>query len=211
MIEERRKVLAAVETWVRQKLDADGAVAHGWPHIDRVRRNIKVLAAPEGVDPLLAEVAALVHDVGRTVPGPESEHGARSATMAKSILVDLPLRNEERRAILYAVAWHNGQRDDTQLLCVLRDADMLDALGAIGIMRAFMSKGTLPPYDCEAFFDPDNVQRPPVHASDQVQLQLRFYDWLSTGTARRMAEERAVFMQGFISQIRWELAVVNDE
>jgi uncharacterized protein len=174
-----------------------------------VRQNIRVLAEREEVEPWLAEIAALLHDVGRTLPGPESEHGARSADMAEPLLARLPLSEEETRAVLYAVAWHNSKRDDTPLLCVLRDADMLDALGAVGIMRAFMSKGTLPPYDSEAPFDPDSVQWPPVHASDQVRLQLKFHNWLNTDTARRMAKERAEFMQGFIFQIRRELSAIT--
>jgi HD superfamily phosphodiesterase len=89
------------------------------------------------------------------------------------------------------------------------DADMLDALGAIGIMRAFMSKPHLPPYDSEEPFGPDSAQRPPAHASDQVRLQLKFYDWLLTDTARQMAEERATYMRGFITQMRWELSAAD--
>lgn len=208
---KRQDVLVAVETWVRERVDADGAVAHGWLHTDRVRQNTRELAAEEGVDPWLAEIAALLHDVGRTLPGPESKHGARSAEMAEPFLAKLPLNEDERKEVLFAVRWHNSKRDDTPLLCVLRDADMLDALGAIGIMRAFMSKGNLPPYDSDAPFDPGRVRRPPIHASDQVRLQLRFHDWLNTGTARRMAEERTEYMRGFISQMRWELSSTDGE
>jgi uncharacterized protein len=208
---ERQKAMAAVETWVRKHVDADGAVAHGWLHTDRVRQSIRVLAAEEGVDPWLAEIAALLHDVGRTLPGPEDEHGIRSAQMAEPLMAELPLSEEERSAVLYAVGWHNSKRDDTPLLRVLRDADMLDALGAIGIMRAFMSKGTLPAYDSEAPFDPDKVRLPPMHASDQVRLQLKFYKWLNTTTARRMAKERTEYMRGFISQVCWELSTIGGE
>jgi uncharacterized protein len=206
---KRQKALVLVEHWVRERVAVDGAIAHGWLHIDRVRHNIRELAAAEGVDLVLAEMAALLHDVGRTVPGPESEHGARSAAMAEPLLAVLPLTNEELNAVLYAVAWHNSQRDDTMLLRVLRDADMLDALGAIGIMRAFMSKAYLPPYDSDMPFDPDGVRRPPANASDQVRLQLEFFEWLNTDVARRMAEERVAYMRGFITQVRRELSTAG--
>ena len=65
MTTERQKALATVEIWVRERVEANGAIAHGWLHIDRVRQNIRSLAAAEGVDPVLAEMAALLHDVGK--------------------------------------------------------------------------------------------------------------------------------------------------
>ncbi|MCL7454036.1 MAG: HD domain-containing protein [Anaerolineae bacterium] len=66
-------MLAPVEAWVRQTLDQAGSTTHGWLHTERVRRHIRLLARAEGVDPLLAELAALLHDVGRSQAGPESE------------------------------------------------------------------------------------------------------------------------------------------
>ena len=209
MTEEQQEALEKVEAWVRERVEADGSIAHGWLHTERVRENIRILAAAEGVDPLLAEMAALLHDVGRTLPGPESEHGTRSADLARPLLADLPLTMEECSAVLYAVGWHNSKRDDTPLLRVLRDADMLDGLGAIGIMRAFMSKGHLSPYDNDAPFDHNRARQPPVYASDQIWLQLKFYGWLNTDAARQMAEERAAFMQDFITQMRCELSGVD--
>jgi uncharacterized protein len=205
-MDDRQAVLARVETWVRVALASDGAVAHGWLHTDRVRRNVRVLARAEGVDPFLAELAALFHDVGRTQPGPEEEHGARSAVLAEPLLAELPLSDDEREAVLHAVHWHNSQRADSPLLLVLRDADMLDGLGAIGLMRGFMSKAHLLPYEAEAPFDLGRARRPPVHASDQIWLQSQFYGWLNTDTARRMAEKRLAFMEAFVTQLCEELS-----
>jgi HD superfamily phosphodiesterase len=205
-IDRDQELVGQVEAWVRHRLEKNGSVAHGWPHTHRVRCNVLPLARAEGVDPVLAEVAALLHDVGRTQPGPESEHGARSATMAEPLLADLPLSAEERRAVLHAVRWHNSARRDTPLLLVLRDADMLDGLGAIGLMRAFMSQAHLLPYDPDAPFDQERAQRPPLYVSDQIWLQYKFYDWLNTATARQMAEARFAFMAAFVTQMHQELS-----
>jgi uncharacterized protein len=202
---QKQAAVSKIEAWVREALEAEGPRAHGWLHTDRVRRNILALAPAEGVDPFLAELAALIHDVGRTRPGPEEQHGARSAAMAAPILKDLLLSNDEQEDVLHAVRWHNSGRRDTPLLCVLRDADMLDALGAIGIMRAFMSKGHLPAYDPNNPFAKGNTNWPTVSASDQVLGQIEFYHWLNTNTARNMAEERFTFMKVFVAQIRHEL------
>jgi uncharacterized protein len=197
--------IAAVESWVRDKLEAGGSPAHGWLHTDRVRHHIRYLAQAEDVDPVLAEIAALLHDVGRTEPGPEEEHGARSAAMAEPLLHTLPLADGERQAVLHAVRWHNSTRADSPLLCTLRDADMLDGLGAIGIMRGFMSKGHLPRYDPGAPFERDGSGWPAFSASDQILGQMRFYAWLNTETARQMAVERFDFMRAFVAQVQREV------
>lgn len=201
--------VSQIEAWVRETLEAGNKRAHGWLHTDRVRRSAVILARAEGVDPLLAELAALLHDVGRTQPGLEDEHGARSAAMAEPLLAELPLGESERQAVLHAIRWHNSQRSDTPLLCVVRDADMLDGLGAIGIMRAFMSKGHLPPYDAGVPFPEENGGWPAQSASDQLRGQMKFYDWLNTATAREMAKDRIALMQAFVTQARQEITATD--
>ena len=203
----KQAVVAAIEVWVRRRLDARSETTHGWLHVDRVRRNILALACVEGVDPFLAELAALLHDVGRTQPGPESEHGARSEALITPLLAELPLAKEEREAIRFAVRWHNSGRTDTRLLCILRDADMLDGLGAIGIMRAFMSRSHLPPYDPDAPFEMGDKRWPALYCSDQLDGQMAWYDWLNTETAHQMANDRIALMRAFVAQARNEIGI----
>lgn len=201
-MDARRQVIEQIETWVRGLFEENPAVAHDWLHVDRVRRNILVIAAAEGVDPWLAEIAALIHDAGRTQPGPEAEHGARSATLAASLLAGLPLTDDQREAILFAVRWHSSLRVDTPLLCVLRDADMLDGMGALGLMRAWMSKGDLPAYDAAAPFA-DSFTRPPATVADQIRFQMSWRPVTLTG--QEMARQRLAFMHTFMKQIQSEI------
>jgi uncharacterized protein len=205
-MDSRCSAIAQVAAWARNVLEAAEERAHGWLHTDRVRRHILVLARAEGVDPFLAELAALLHDVGRTQPGPESEHGGRSAAMAAPVLAGIPLTDDERSAVLHAIRWHNSSRADSLLLCILRDADMLDGLGAIGIIRAFMSRSHLLPYDPAAPFETDAERWPALYSSDQLLGQIKWYGWLNTGTARQMAEDRVDFMHAFIKQAQQEVA-----
>lgn len=203
---DRQAVLDTVESWVREKMEQAPSTAHGWLHTDRVRRQILVLARAEGVDLFLAELAALLHDVGRCQPGPEEEHGARSAEMAGPFLADLALGPEELDAVLHAVRWHNSGRADTRLLCVLRDADMLDGLGAMGIIRAFMSRSHLLPYDPGAPFGDNGGRWPALFSTDQLLGQMAWYERLNTESARRLAAERFAFMRAFVAQAQRELA-----
>jgi uncharacterized protein len=198
-------VLDAVEGWVRAKLDAGHEAAHGWLHTYRVRRHILILAPAEGVDPFLAELAALLHDVGRTTPGPEEEHGARSAALAEPLLASLAMSAEDQEAVLHAVRWHNSGRADSRLLCILRDADMLDGLGVMGIIRAYMSRSYLPPYDPGDPFGDNQDRWPAIYGSDQFLGQMAWYDLLNTETARQLAADRIAFMRAFIAQARQEL------
>lgn len=204
-MEARDVSVGRVEAWVRGLLDADSRPAHGWLHTDRVRCNVLILARSEGVDPVLAELAALLHDVGRTQPGPEDEHGARSAAMAEPLLADLPLTASERESVLQAVRWHNSKRRDTLLLRILRDADMLDGLGALGLMRAFMSKSHLLPYDAGAPFERSEGRWPAVFCSDQILAQMDWYRWLNTDRARQLARKRISFMETFLAQLQGEI------
>jgi uncharacterized protein len=206
MPNQKSAILKEAEAWVRGRLEASDHRAHGWPHTRRVRGNIQILAQPEGVDPFLAELSALLHDVGRTLPGPENEHGARSAILVEPFLAELPLTDGEREAVLHAVRWHNSGRADAPLLCILRDADMLDGLGAIGIIRAFMSRSHLAPYEPDAPFVRGRAQWPARYSTDQLFGQMDWFDRLNTDTAREMARERLSFMEAFVEQARREIS-----
>ena len=202
---DQQAVLDTVEGWVRARLEEGRSAAHGWLHTDRVRRHILILARAEGVDPFLAELAALLHDVGRSQPGPEEEHGARSEALARPLLGGLPLSEGQREAVLHAVRWHNSGRADSPLLCILRDADMLDGLGVMGIIRAFMSRSHLPPYDPADPFGDNDGRWPALYSSDQLLGQMAWYGRLNTGSARRLAADRIAFMQAFVAQAQREL------
>jgi HD superfamily phosphodiesterase len=202
---ERLALVQQVAAWARHKLETGDLHTRAWFHTDRVRRTILTLARVEGVDPVLAELAALLHDVGRTEPGPESEHGARSA--AETLVADLPLSDAEVKPVVHAIRWHNSGRADTQLLRVLRDADMLDGLGAIGIVRAFMGRSQLLPYDPDAPFATGGDRWPALFCSDQLLGQMDWYYRLNTATTRDLAQERFAFMERFIAPARKEIAI----
>ena len=203
LISKNRNVIK-LESWVRGLFYTQPVTAHGWLHTTRVQRLSETLAEAEGVDQFLATCAALLHDIGRTLPGSDAEHGRRSADLAAPFLQGLHLTDEERREILHAIRWHNSGRDDTKLLCVVRDADMLDALGAIGVMRACISRAHLPLYNGDTPFDGE-CQRESRWVSDQILYQLSFEKWLNTTTGKKMAKRRIRFMKSFIEQSKREL------
>ena len=106
------------------------------------------------------------------------------------------MSDRERERVAYAARWHNSVRTDDPLLCVLRDADMLDGMGAIGLARAFMSKHMLPPFDPERLLDAP-PRWPPETVADQIRYQVEWLERMNTESGRALARERAAFMAAF--------------
>jgi uncharacterized protein len=216
--------IAQIEQYVRETMGAaqDPALrlAHGYKHVDRVRRWALRIAAEEGYDELpIVEAAALLHDVGLAYLGPgeaRGRHGAAGAEAAARYLQEEGLFSKaERGAIVEAVGCHNVLGCGGELAAILRDADMLDALGAVGVMRAFTSKYALPEYD------PGNVRGETWGLTardydrrfaagegigptivDQINFQISFADNLSTESAQRAAKPLVAYMRDFL----WQLA-----
>jgi HD superfamily phosphodiesterase len=222
-----RSAIEHIEHYVCETMevaqDPDLRLAHDYKHVARVRRWALRVADEEGYgELLLVEAAALLHDVGLAHLGPgtpRSQHGAVGAEVAARYLQQEGSFSEaERGAIVEAVGCHNVLRCGGELAAILRDADMLDALGAVGIVRAFVSKYAQPEYD------PANVKGETWGLGardydrrfaagegvgstivDQINFQISFAGNLSTGSARRAAAPLVTYMRGFLRQLAHEV------
>ena len=240
-------LVARTEAYVREVMSGQShamAVAHDFKHVDRVRNWALLFAREEGYPDLqTVEITALLHDIGLGhVSGPEAEqthvvlpaHGPLGAEMAREFLKansDLSARTLDRIAEAirhhsdapFAVTEHiRSLEDGGALLKILRDADMMDAMGAVGLMRAMTSKAFLPEYDptnikgpawglSTAEFraalrvEPGSKRTPVETIVDQVNQQIRYYDGLHTAAARRSATPLVQFMKRFVSQLESEI------
>ncbi|WP_456448463.1 HD domain-containing protein [Oceanithermus sp.] len=185
---------------------------HDWWHVWRVWRLARRIAAAEGADPLLVELAALGHDVedhklGRTegtLAAWLTEAGVDEATAAR--VVEITQRVSFKGAgVPDAMPTLEGR--------VVQDADRLDAIGAIGIARAFAYGGARG----RLLYDP--AETPELHARFEDYKKtnssslMHFYEKLfllkerlHTPTARAIAEERHAFMERFVQRFlaEWE-------
>ncbi|HET6425706.1 MAG TPA: HD domain-containing protein [Planctomycetaceae bacterium] len=204
------KLINETAAFVREKLAGDSS-GHDWWHIDRVRRNACRLAVAEGADPLVTELAALLHDIadwkfhgGDEMAGPRAARQWLEQHAVDSRVVD------HVGEIIAAVSFKGaGVKTDMPTLegrCV-QDADRLDAIGAIGIARAFAFGG----HFGRAIYDPEHP--PELHDSFAAykskggpsinhfyEKLLLLKDRMQTATGRKMAEERHRFLETFLAQ-----------
>jgi uncharacterized protein len=199
-----------------------GEMAHDQHHLVRVYRWALRLAPEAGADADLAGATALVHDlafVAKDSPD-RALGGERSATAAPVVLAAAGYLPDEIAAISSAVrtsSWSRGLAPENALGVVLQDADRLDALGAIGLLRTaacgqFMASAERP----GRFYDPlDPLAASARALDDRTQVVDHLYAKLfrlAAGmhlpTAKVEAERRNRFLHAFVAQLQHEVAPV---
>ena len=190
----------------------EGADAiHDFDHVLRVLALAERLAQQENADLEIVRTATLLQDVARG-HGDRlvADHAQAGAEFARELLAGHP--PEKVEAVAHAVAAHRfrtGPPPQTLEAQVLHDADKLDAIGAIGVARAFAYGGyegqrlwaDVPPDYHES--QATRHQHTPVH---EYQIKLsKIKDRLLTESARKLAEDRHTFMVTFFEQLDQEV------
>lgn len=184
---------------------------HDFDHVLRVLALAERLARAEGADLEIVRTATLLHDVARGQGDRlTTDHAQAGADIARQLLAGHP--PEKVEAVAHAIAAHRfrtGPAPQTLEAKVLHDADKLDAIGAIGVARAFAFGG----HEGQRLWakvSPDyqeskstRHQHTPVHEY-QIKL-IKIKDRLLTDSARRLAEERHAFMVTFYEQLEREV------
>ncbi len=186
---------------------------HDLDHVLRVAALAERIARAEGADVDVVVAAAWLHDLPSE--GREN-HAKEAAARAKHILeenTDWPPERIENA--VHAVRAHRF-RDRSVMprtleAKVLYDADKLDAIGAIGVARAFAYAGlhgerlwAVPPSEVDlAAPVPEGRDYTPVH--ELVYKLSRIKSTLYTATARRIAEDRHAFMLAFFGRLQAEV------
>ena len=190
----------------------EGADAiHDFDHVLRVLALAERLALAEGADVEIVRAAALLHDVARAhADGAAGDHAQAGADVARRVLAGHP--QEKVEAVAHAIAAHRfraGPAPQTVEARVLHDADKLDAIGAIGVARAFAYGGPRGqrlwaevPAGYQESAD-GRGEHTPVH---EFQMKLvRIRERLLTGSARRLAAERHAVMVAFFDRLEQEV------
>ncbi len=186
--------------------------AHDLAHLDRVWANARAIAGPD-IDQQVLLAACYLHDLVNLPK--DSPDRARASTLAAEaaapILHDLGFDDDRIAATQHAIAAHSfsaGIAPQSEDARVLRDADRLDALGAVGIARCFAVSGALgrPLYDPSDPFanarDLDDRRQTLDHF--RVKL-LRLPADMLTPRGRELAQARAARMILFLKELADEI------
>jgi uncharacterized protein len=201
--------MIAIEQARQQYQGADAI--HDFDHVLRVLALAEQLARAEGADLQIVRTATLLHDLARG-RGDQlaADHAQTGAEIARRLLQGHP--PEKIEAVAHAIAAHRfrtGPAPETLEAAVLHDADKLDAIGAIGVARAFAFGGhegqrlwsQVPPG-----YEENTATRhghTPVH--EYVYKLVKIKDRLLTESARRLARERHAFMVTFFERLEREV------
>jgi uncharacterized protein len=193
------------EEFVRQNLKGYDS-GHDWWHIERVRKLALFINEKEALsDPFKVEITALLHDTADSkFAGKDIEKGYLliSEFMSSNGLSEI---RDQLLDVIKNVSFSSkiktGKNDDP-LLWIIQDADRLDAIGAIGIARAFNYGG----FRNNPIYIPGDESGSPGnstigHFYDKL---LKLKDMMNTPTGRKIAEERHNIMVKFLEQFYYE-------
>ena len=198
--------------FVKQELLHDNSV-HGLQHALRVYSNAKKINAKEMGDEKVVLTAALIHD---TVDKKLFNNFDERIIYVRQFLDDNNYTNEEIDEIIYIISnisWNEGKNVELNSLNakIVRDADRLDAIGAIGIIRTIEYGNSRQRnfYDSENLllnkgkYEFGNITNSTLSHFYEKLLLLK--DKLHTKTALDMAEERHNFMLLFLDEFYNEI------
>jgi len=204
--------IAFVKTQLK---DAEGG--HDWFHIERVYKNAILIAQNENCDLLVVQLGALLHDIadskfhnGDETIGPKvAREFLEKQQVAENVIVHV-------ESIISNISYKGGNFEkafSSIELDVVQDADRLDALGAIGIARAFNYGG----FKNRTLYNPEispvltmskeeykNSNSPTINHFYEKLLLLT--NKMNTETGKQLAKNRHNYMEDFLEQFyaEWE-------
>jgi uncharacterized protein len=211
------QIIQATADFIRQEFRNDSS-GHDWWHIHRVWKNALAIGQSEGANLFVVELAALLHDLDDWKLAPSGDGTPlRASAWLKQSGVASDIHDHVCEIIKHLSFKGAGVANKISTVegQVVQDADRLDALGAVGIGRAFAYGGSRG----RAMHDP--YQTPQFHATFEHykasegttinhfhEKLLLLKDRMNTATAKRIAEERHAFMVQFLAQFQreWDCA-----
>ena len=214
-MQSEKEILENVKSEIQNQFEGE-ATGHDWWHIVRVVNTAKQIAVEEGANSFIVELSALLHDVGDHKFYKEKDAAEK---LISEMLDNAGVSEELKNQVLEIVSnvSYKGANVETRPTSlegkVVQDADRLDAIGAIGIARAFAYGGNKE----RLLYHPG---QPPVmhndfeaYKNDKGHTINHFYekllllkDRMQTKSGKEMAEERHQYMEGYLKQFykEWE-------
>lgn len=203
----KKEHLLKTEVFVQETLHGDSG--HDWWHIHRVRNNALSIAKQEEADLFIVEMAALLHDIADHKFHDGDDTIGQKVAREWLSKIDVEVESINHICQIIKDVSFKGAEVETPMNSIegeiVQDADRLDAIGAIGVARAFSYGG----YKSRALYNPDIP--PTFHTSfdeyknDKGHTINHFYeklfllkDRMNTKSGKKLAEERHNFMKIYV-------------
>ncbi len=202
----RNKIITVLED--RWKNEATG---HDFFHLQRVVRTAQALQEKEGGDAEKIEIIAWLHD---SFDYKIIENQQKEKEFWQDLLDTNGLKNSYIQSIFQTIkeiSFIKNKGKAPQLLegKIVQDADRLDAIGAIGIARAFAYGGSKNRLIYDGFPIPLKQEIPYSESTlaHFYEKLLQLKTLMNTKTAQEWAEERHLFMEKYLLQFykEWNL------
>ncbi len=185
--------------------------SHDWWHVERVWRNAIEIHLVEGGDRLLIELAALLHDIAdRKHHGGDEKIGPHRAKEWLLSCGAEPVVADKVAAIISAMGYGGPDGEESLINiehAIVQDADRLDAMGAIGIGRAFTFGGHFGRQMHDPTCPPNLAMDKASYRGSQSNTLNHFFekllhlkDRMATRMGRELAAKRHEFMVSYVRE-----------
>ncbi len=186
---------------------------HNIDHLERVLNYAIYLQSKEGGDLVVIAVSAFVHDIHRILQTKQGRYVSpkESLPFVEELIKDLNISNEQKTHILFAVEHHEEYKFGKENCAVkdieskiLQDADNLDAIGAMGLVRAlkydFNCKKPIfvpeTPLTQTEYAEGSNIDASTIHHI--YNKLIRLDKNMNTKSAKALAKRKVNFLKSFI-------------
>ncbi|WP_137597575.1 HD domain-containing protein [Paucilactobacillus kaifaensis] len=214
MQREQTEQLQQIKQFVQLEEGKDKS-GHGMDHLSRVTKMVEQICQTEPADLFIALIAAWLHDVidDKLTDDPNGQQDK-----VIKFLQDIGLRQAQIDAVMLIIknmSFAKSLDGKAKTLSIegqiVQDADRLDAIGALGIARAFYYSG----HTGEDIYDPQKKPRlnmtkeqyrhePGTAINHFYEKLLLLAPQLNTVTAKKIGEKRQQVMQTFLAEFKAE-------
>lgn len=185
--------------------------SHDFQHIERVRKNAFDIAETEpSANKEIIELAVLLHDVS------DPKYATEEKLEEERIIKQLDISDEKValvKEVIQAISFSGGHEVEAKSIeaKIVRDADRLDAIGAVGIARTFAFGGAKGRLLYDASETPRDNMSVEEYRTKETASVTHFYEKLlklsngmQTKKGKELAVERHAFMELFLQNLRKE-------
>lgn len=205
------EIIEKLRTKVQEYFEKD-ATGHNIDHLERTLNYARYLQSKEGGDEIVISISAFIHDIHRILG---SEKGrfvspVESLPVVAEFLEDIDITTEQKEHIMYSIEHHEeynfgegGVKVSDIESKILQDADNLDAIGAVGLVRTLNYSSahgikyydpTVPLYQNE--YNESKEDASTIHHINNKLIRLG--DYMNTATAKALADKKTKLMKDFM-------------